>query len=71
MSETTFHCRLHGTWTDRTDCRYCVELRRARQDERDANGWPVYDKDGDRIGSGRGYGGGQGVSKSGPSSPFD
>ena len=31
----------------------------------------IYDRDGDRIGSGRGYGGGQGVSKNGPSSPFD
>lgn len=69
--EGAFYCRLHGTWQNRKDCPHCVALRAARQAERTPDGWPVYDKDDDRIGSGRGYGGGQGVSRQGPSSPFD
>lgn len=67
----SFHCRIHGRWPNRKDCPHCLELHRARQAERTVDGWPVYDKDGDRIGSGCGYGGGQGVSCHGPSSAVD
>lgn len=66
-----YYCPIHGTWPNRKDCQHCIDLRAARLAERDKDGFPIYDNDGDRIGSGRGYGGGQGVGVYGPSSPFD
>lgn len=59
------HCMRHAcSYPIDEECPHCkiVALERAAL---------MFDKNGDRIGSGRGYGGGQGVSSQGPSSPFD
>ena len=65
------HCMKHAcTYPADERCPYCLLIERRKQ-EVDADGFRIYDDNGDRIGSGRGYGGGQGVSSQGPSSPFD
>lgn len=57
----SFHCHIHGSWLNRNDCPHCIKLHEDKLAERDEYGFPVYDKDGVRIGSGIGYGGGQGA----------
>lgn len=58
---TSFNCSIHGRWPNRKDCPHCIDLHNFKKNAKDQYGHHIYDEDGDRIGSGVGYGGGQGA----------